>query len=109
MVRDGPRLLHRLFLRCGRHEDAGRSAVVSPSVIWANDRVVLNKTLGKPRTAVDAKIFPHMRDTILVAPRDQITLQQRDRKQLSGDKLCGIRHDVPLIEQDLVLARLRQQ
>ena len=89
-------------MRRNLHAAAGR--IVIPSVVRADQAIVLHASARKFGAAMETKILPGAQRTrAAVAPQDDIVSEQPRRANLSRRKVRGLRDGVPIIKKNWVV------
>ena len=76
--------------------------VVIPSVVRANQAAVLNAAAGKPRAAMQTKIFPRAKPFV-AAPEDEVLPKEPRRPDFVPSHVRGSCDHVPIVHQNGII------
>ena len=79
------------------HPHALPGGIVVPSVVRANQAAILNTTAGKPRAAMETKIFPRAK-AFIAPPEDEVLPEKSRRPDFSRSHVRRLGGNVPIVE-----------
>ena len=82
-------------MRGDPHASSGR--IVVPSVVRANQAIVLNAAAGKPRAAVETKILPRAK-AFIAPPEHDVLPEESRRPDFSCPHAGGLGNNVPIVK-----------